>query len=361
MSEQSQTQKKALRKKLMLGGGLLILVIGLVFYGFSGRYISTDNAYVKGAKIMITPQVSGVIETVNVTDNQTVKAGELLFAIDPTIYKIAVAKAEADLASTITHINELKAAIKQEDEAVSKAESDAQYASKEYQRRYKIRKSGSVSASELDKFKNAAQTAEDTVDMLSEERNRTLAQLNGNPDIAPEDHPDVKAAQAALEKAQYDLEHTKVLAPVEGIISEAPREGSYANNGVPAFAMLGTQEMWIDANYKETEITNMHIGQTVSIEIDSYPDQEWEGTIESIAPVTGAEFSVLPAQNATGNWVKIVQRIPVRVAIHAKDGQPPLRGGMSTHVTVDTEHFPHLPFSGSGDKTKANTKLASKG
>jgi membrane fusion protein (multidrug efflux system) len=326
----------------MMGFGVLaVLIVGGWFYFTGGRYIGTDNAYIKASKILLTPEVTGLITQVAVQDNQAVKKDDLILTIDPQPYQIAVEKAEANLNMAKAHIEELKAQYRQKLESLERSKIEGDYAQKEYARRYALKGKGVVPEAELAEFQRSRNTALKDIDVLQEELNQILAQLTGNAEINVEDHPDYKAADAALRQARLDLRHAGIRAPVDGIISAAPRVGDYARAGIPLANMVGTQEMWIEANFKETELTDIRLGQPVSIDIETYPDFEWKGTVQSISPATGSEFSVLPAQNATGNWVKIVQRIPVHITIEGQPDSPPLRAGMSAHVVVDTGSYPH--------------------
>lgn len=334
---------RGLRKILMGGGFLVVLIVCAVLYLVSGRYIGTDNAYIKSAKIMITPEVSGVIQSVTVTDNQIVKRGDTLFTIDPSSYEIALQRAEADLGVAKSHVEELKANYRQKQQDIERAQAIAAYNEKSYKRVASLIKTGAVSKESVDLTNSSNLAAQKDVSMLQEDLNAIVAELGGNPDIATEDHPSYKAALAALNTAKLNLDRTKMLAPVDGRVGAAPHAGDYARESLPAMNLVGTDDVWIEANYKETELTDVVPGQKVEIEVDTYPGHVWQGVVESISPATGSEFSVLPAQNATGNWVKIVQRIGVRIKIEPQQNAPDLRAGMSTHVKIDTGKYPHIP------------------
>ena len=334
---------KSLRKILMGGGFAAVLIVCGVLYLVSGRHIATDNAYIKSAKIMITPEVSGVIRSVAVTDNQLVKKGDTLFTIDPSSYEIAQQRAEADLGVARAHVEELKANYRQKQRDIERAQAIAAYNQKSYKRVSSLIKSGAVSKESVDLTNSSNLAAQKDVSMLQEDLNAIVAELGGDPGIATEEHPSYKAALAALNDAKLNLDRTKMVAPVDGRVGAAPHTGDYARASLPAMNMVGTSDVWIEANYKETELTDVVPGQKVEIEVDTYPGYAWQGEVESISPATGSEFSVLPAQNATGNWVKIVQRIAVKIRINPKQNAPDLRAGMSTHVTIDTGKYPHIP------------------
>jgi membrane fusion protein (multidrug efflux system) len=252
-----------------------------------------------------------------------------------------VDEAKAELAMSYAEIEQLKARYRQKQEDMARAQVEAGYADKEYERKNQLAAKSTVSQSALDEARRTRDATAKTVAVLQEEIKEILAALGGNPDIKPEDHPLYLKALAALHDAELDLERTAIKAPVNGIIGTAPRKGDYARAGVPVLNLVGTGDIWIEANYKETELTGVRTGQPVLIEVDTYPGHEWKGRVESISPATGSEFSVLPAQNATGNWVKVVQRIAVRIVIEPGTESPPLRTGMSAHVTIDTGRYPH--------------------
>ncbi len=346
MKEDNQIHGKArkrsgLRRLLMIGGVVVVLIGCGYFYLTSGRYVATDDAYVKAAKILIAPQVAGAIIAVPVTDNQSVKESDVLAVIDPAAYKIAAAEASAKLANTYMTIDQLKAQYRQKREELAKAGIDVDFTRREYERRAALIKSGSISQTEFDDSKRQRDATLKIVASLKEEIDGIVAALAGDPDIDPKNHPLYQEAQAALHQAELDLERTTIKAPVDGIIGTTPHVGDYARAGLPLLNLIGTKDVWIEANYKETELTHVKVGQPVSIEVDTYPGHEWQGRVESISPATGSEFSVLPAQNATGNWVKVVQRIAVRIAVDSNPIDMPLRVGMSAHVIIDIGHYPN--------------------
>ncbi len=341
--DKAKEKKSSIRSFLMIGGVIVVVIVCAWFYLGSGRYIETDNAYIKATKTLITPEVSGMITAVYIDDNQAVKKGEILFEIDPAVYKIALDKALADLKNTYAQIETLKAQYRQRQADLARAKVEADFAVKEFDRRYKLIKSGAVSQSKLDDTLRERDTTVKTVNVLQEESNEILASLAGDADIDPMQHPLYQMALAAFHQAQLDLDHTKVIAPINGIIGTAPNIGEYARESVPLVNIVSSDNVWIEANYKETELTHVKIGQKVSIDVDTYPDHEWVGKVESISPATGSEFSILPAQNATGNWVKVVQRITVHISVDQQEDKEefPLRTGMSTRVSIDTEAYPH--------------------
>lgn len=335
--------KNALRKTLMIGGVAIVLIVSGVLYLMSGRYISTDNSYIKSAKIMITPEVSGVVKSVPISDNQLVKAGDVLFVIDLAPYEIALAKAEADLGVAKSHVEELKANYRQKQQDIEKAQVMADYNAKKYQRTARLIKTGAVSQESFDMTLSSDAAAQKDIAMASEDLQAIVAELGGDPEIKTEDNPSYKSALAAYNNAKLNLDRTTIRAAVDGRVGTAAREGDYARASVPMMSMVGSKDVWIEANYKETELTDVKPGQPVEIEVDTYPGHKWKGRVDSISPATGSEFSILPAQNATGNWVKVVQRIAVRVTIDHQANEPELRAGMSTNIVIDTGAYPHIP------------------
>ena len=335
-------QKQKTRKLLLIVGPLLVILVTGVFYIFSGRYISTDNSYVKANKVMVSPEISGVILPVTVGDNQPVHKGDVLFSIDPAQFKIEVERATANLNAVVTQVEDLKAQARQKQEELKIAQSDADYALLEYNRQAAPNLKEAVSQQSREDAQHARDVTITKIAQLQQELNSILAQLGGSADIAPTEHPLYKGAKAALDMASLNLARTVVHAPVDGTTGEMPKTGDYAHAGVPSMSVVEDGDVWIEANFKETELTRMREGQPVEIDVDTYPGHTWHGKVASISPATGAEFSVLPAQNATGNWVKVVQRIAVRIAPDRQQNDPPLRTGMSANVSVDTGSYPHL-------------------
>jgi len=338
-------KKRTLRRILLMVGPLAVFVIGGGWYLVSGRYVSTDNAYTKADIVSVAPEISGPIVGVAVKDNQTVKKGDVLFTIDPKPYQIALDLAQAKLAQAKLEIDALRAQYKQSQADINVMNTDRQWAQKNYDRERELQRknSAAISPTEMDKMTHDLEAANQRVAALTQQQAQILASLDGNPDLPDEDHATVRAAQAAVDTAKLNLDRTVVHAPQDGTIGPAPHGGDYAHAQVPSMNVVSGTGTYIEANYKETDLTRMRAGQPVSIEIDTYPGYKWAGKVESISPASEAEFSILPAQNATGNWVKVVQRIPVRVTIDHKPGEPPIRGGMSAEVSVDTGGYPHMP------------------
>lgn len=323
---------------LILALPLALAAVGGYFWITSGRYVSTDNAYVQQDKVTIVPEVAGRIVEVGATENQRVEKGDLLFKLDDAEYQVAVQQEEAAVASARLEVERLKAAY---DKAVSDQQAADQalsFAQDTFDRQSALAERGVVAKSALDKARLDLQQAEASARAAEQAVIGARAELAGNPTIATDEHPAVLEALSKLAKARLDLGHTTVSSPAAGVVSQTVRlhVGEYVAPGSSVLSLVETGKSWIEANFKETELAHLGEGQTVAIEIDSFPDRHLKGRVESLGAGTGAEFSLLPAQNATGNWVKVVQRIPVRIALASTDDMPSLRTGMSASVTVDT-------------------------
>jgi membrane fusion protein (multidrug efflux system) len=337
------------RLLLALGPIAVILISGYVYLN-GGRIQSTDNAYIKAHMTSIAPEISGRVVEVPVHENQVVKQGETLLQIDQEPLKIALAGAQAELAASRNDIAAQKAAYRQRQADLQMANDNVGLAKREYARREKLFNAKTISESDYDEARNQYSVAQAQVSGVQQDIQRILSDLSGNPDIAPEDHPRVQAAQAKVDQAQLDLRRATIAAPSDGIVSQIDniRAGTYLTAGRPAFSLVSDNDLWIDANLKETDLTYVKTGQEAHISVDTYPSVDFIAEVESIGAGTGSEFSALPAQNATGNWVKVVQRIPVRLKLEPKPDQPQLRAGMSVEVEIDTGHtrsFPSLIHS----------------
>ncbi|HRW16418.1 HlyD family secretion protein [Amaricoccus sp.] len=334
------------RRRLLIAALPLALALGGSYLWVTGgRYVETEDAYVQQDRVSVMPQVSGQIAEVNVAENQRVKAGETLFTIDDASYRNAVEQAQARLASARLDVERLKAAY---DEAVAEAgtaRDSFETARTQDDRQQKLLGSGVVSQSAADDSALKLQIARGAVTKAESAVVSARASLAGDPEIATDRHPDVLEALASLHAAEFDLARTRVVAPDDGIVSQTDRlqRGQYVTPAVPVLSLVAAGDSWIEANYKETELTHMHPGQRAEITVDTYGDVALTGEIASIGAGTGSEFALLPPQNATGNWVKVVQRVPVRISIDAGQDLPTLRAGMSARVSVDTGHARGLP------------------
>lgn len=338
------------RRVLLLVVVPLIVVLGAGYvYVTGGRFVDTDNAYVKAHMVQVSTDVSGRVTEVLVHENQVVTEGTPLLRLDVEPLNIALAQAEADRETERNNITALKASYRQREEDLEGANSTLGMAQREYARRQKLVAGKVISESEFDAARNERDVATRQVAGIRQDIQRILAELGGNPDVKAEEHPGFKAAQAKVDAAMRDLRHAEILAPAGGIIAKIDnlRPGDYATAGRPIFSLVSEQDLWVEANFKETDLTYVRPGQVADIAVDTYPDATFTAVVDSIGAATGAEFSALPPQNATGNWVKVVQRIPVRLRITHASGEasdaPPLRAGMSVVVDIDTEHHRILP------------------
>jgi membrane fusion protein, multidrug efflux system len=317
---------------------LIACLVTVYIWLGAGRYVSTDNAYVKGDRAMIATELSGLIVEVPVQENQHVSRGQLLFRLDDQPYRLALAKIESEIETQRAEIRGLRAQWRTKREEIKSALSQQIYAQAEHDRQKDLAERKFAPAQKFEEARMSLDVARQRISAAEEDLTRIEAALAGDPKIKVDDHPKVKQMLAAREEALLNLRRTTIEAPLDGIVAKRPVPGNYATAGSPAIVVVADTDLWIEANYKETELTRVRSGQPVTIRVDTYPDVEWTGKVMSIAQATGAEFAILPPQNATGNWVKVVQRIPVRVSVLYKDGDPPLRVGMSTTIEIDTGH-----------------------
>ena len=330
------TQRK--RSLLLVVVPALVVVIGVLLWATGGRYVGTDNAYVKASRVQISSDIAGRVVQVDVHENQEVRQGDPLFRIDPEPLEIAIRGAEADLADARAQIEVQQAHARQKQEELLRAMNDAGFRERERDRQEALARRKVASAATLDSARNDLDAANRRVEELRQELSALLAAIGGSIDQPVEKHPRYRAAQATLDKAKLDLKHAVIRAPAHGIISQIInfRPGDYVTPGRPVFTLIETDMIWVEANMKETDLTHVRQGQHVDIKIDAYPGKTWSGTITSMNAGTGAEFAILPPQNAVGNWVKIVQRVPVQVSIEEVPQNLPLRLGMSAEIEIDT-------------------------
>ncbi len=333
------------RPFFMYGIPLVLLIIGIVLYLQGGRYVSTDDAYVSAARVAISPSISGRVTDILVHDNQQVKKGDVLFKIDNRPYVIAVEQAEADLAKARQQVGSTKADYQQKLATVRSAQDSLAYQTREYDRQKKLAAVGLASTAQLDQALHNLQTAQAQITAEQQGAETVLANLGGQANLARDEDPAVKAAIAALDRAKLNLTYTVVTAPIDGVVTkvESLQIGSYINASAAVFSLVSNHDIWVEANFKETDLTHMRVGQTASVTVDTFSGKALKGTVESISPGTGSSFSLLPPENSTGNWVKVVQRLPVRITIQNPD-QLQLADGLSVQAEVDTQH--HRSLSG---------------
>ena len=330
----SSTQKR----RVSLFAGVLVAALVAAWCIFGGqRYVSTENAYVKADKISVAPEVTGVVAQVPIRANQPVKKGDLLVKLDDAPYQLAVAEAKANLAKVRNDILSKRGDYGETEAELKRAQTDAQFYQRQLDRNRQLDKVA-VSAQQLDESRQALARAKAKIAVYNEQLASLKAELAGGPDMPLDQHPDVQAAQARLEKAQYELDRTILRAPADGLVANAvPLSGEMAPAGVPLVTVIRTDDIWVEANLKETELNHVRAGQDVEVSVDAYPGQKWKAVVDSLSPASGSEYALIPPQNASGNWVKVVQRIPVRVRLMSRPDAPPLRAGMSAEVEIDTE------------------------
>ena len=316
---------------------LLAVCVGLYLYAAGGRYVSTDNAYVKANVIIISPEVSGRVTSVLVSDNQPVEANDVLLQLDSSPLEITLNHARAQMAVIRTELESLRADYGETVVQAQQAEDKVRYLDKRYKRQRKLLKQGLSSEEKHDEAKHDLEAARREVQIIQQRVQRVLAQLAGNENLPVEQHPRYLTAQTTYDQAVVDLKATTIRAPASGIVSNMKLQvGEYTQAGKPIFSLIENQPIWVEANLKETQLTHILPGQQATIVADAYPNKTWESVVSSIAPATGAEFSILPPQNASGNWVKVVQRIPINLVITDQTNGPQLRAGMTVSVRIDT-------------------------
>ena len=340
----------SLRRILLVLGPAVVLAGSLYAYMAGGRYVTTDNAYVHAGKLTVATDVSGIVANVAVHESETVEKGQVLFTLDQEPFKIALAGAEANLGTVRNQIVTQQATYRQKLAQIEQAKTDIGFYETAQQRQQDLLKRGVSAQATFDQAKRDLDTARERLLVAQHDAEAALALLGGRADAPIEQNANYLAAQAQVDKARRDLSRTTVLAPMPGIVTnvDALLPGEYLPAAQPAFSLVSTSDVWVEANPKESDLTNLKPGDAATVSIDAYPGREWHATVASLAPATGAEFSVLPAQNATGNWVKVVQRVPIRLKVEMPAGAPPLRTGMSAHVEIDTGHRRQLAdlFSG---------------
>jgi membrane fusion protein (multidrug efflux system) len=309
----------------------------------SGRYITTENAYVKSDIVAISSDIDGRVVIVEVAENQLVARGDVLFRIDPEPFQIALDMADASILTVRNDIEASRAEFRQVEAEIDEAQERAAFFRQQALRQRDLQERGIAAQVHLEEAELELAAAGQRVAALRQKLRTVLARLGGDPASAVELHPAFMAAEARRDMAALDLSDTAVRAPVAGFVSRMRLQpGEWLDAGDAAFTIIDPDATWIEANLKETQLTHIEVGQRVEIEVDAYPDHVWQGEVASISPATGAEFALIPPQNATGNWVKVVQRLPVRIAVVMPDNKPLLRAGMTVAVSIDTEREPRL-------------------
>ncbi len=314
-----------LRRLLLIAVPAAAIMAALLFWLWGGRYVTTENAYVKADIAQISAEIAGRVGEMHIRDHAEVKGGDVLVTIDPEPFRVALAKAEAELDATRSQVRTLVATWHEAKSELQEAESKVNYWNVQLERQKTLAGRGIVASSKFDKVE------------------RVAAQLAGNPGQPVDDHPMVREKLAERERAALDLARTIIRAPFDGtVVNVRLQKGDPVKAATPLFSLVADRRPWVEANFKETELTYVRKGLPATVVLDIHPDVVWQAEVESISPATGAEFALLPPQNATGNWVKVVQRLPVRLRLLPQPGEPVLRAGMTATVRIDTGRERHL-------------------
>ena len=331
------------RMILLLGVPTIAVIGALAVWQMGGRYVTTENAYVKADIVQIAPEISGRVVQVAVQDHGVVQPGSVLLKIDQEPFRLALARANAELEVARNLVETARATYRETQSELGELESRAEFLIKQFARQQELATRGVAPAAKLEEAQNDAQVAKERINVVRQRLTRLLTTLKGNPELPVDQHPSVLERLAERDRAALDLERTTVTAPVGGVVVNVRVQvGEQVKAATPVFALVSDRRPWVEANLKETTLTNVEIGQKVEVVLDIYPDVTWTGIVESISPATGAEFAILPPQNASGNWVKVVQRLPVRIQLQPQKGEPALRAGMTATVSIDTGRQRHI-------------------
>jgi membrane fusion protein, multidrug efflux system len=326
---------------LMVVLPIVLAIAGFTFYLNGGRYVGTDDAYVGAQKVLVTPDISGKIEKVVVREGQLVKQGDELFEIDPVPFRLAVDEAKAQVAQAQTTYDSLRANIKIYGDMLNLAQQGVDLKQRDVERKQALVKNSFGSQLDLDNSANALVTSGSIAQYIKQQISTAKTQLLGDPDLPLEKFPPYAQAKAKLDNAERNLDHAVVRAPMGGVATQVEQIqlGRYVAAGTPVFSIIDVAHPWVDANPKESDLTHVTEGQPVTIEVDAFPNHVFKGKIGSLSPGTGAQFAILPPQNATGNFVKVVQRVPIRIYFDETDKYvKKLKAGMSVYATIDTGH-----------------------
>jgi membrane fusion protein (multidrug efflux system) len=338
--------KAVVRRVLMIGGVLIVLATSAYFYLTGGRYIDSDDSYIHANKLMVSTDVSGLIKSVNVKEGQTVKKGDVLFSLDPQPFQIALDNANAALAQAVQDVASARAIYHAAVGQIGAQQAQVNLTKQTYARYAALEKQNAIAATSVDQARGAMLGAQATLVSLQQMAATDLAKLNGNINLPAEQTPGYLKAHAAVSEMQRQLNHAVVRAPFDGVVGEVDslQPGTLVISAMSAFTttsavgLIGSQ-IWIESDMKETDLTHVHPGNPVDITVDTYPGRHWSGEIENVSAGSDSAFSALPAENASGNWVKVGQRFPVRISINQKAGDPPLRAGMSAVISIDTGKY----------------------
>jgi membrane fusion protein (multidrug efflux system) len=337
--------KRSLRRPLMFALLPLVLIVGGYFYVTGGAVMSTDNAYVQADMVGLSTDVSGIVTEVLVHDNQKVAKGDVLFKLDDLQFRLALDRAEAQIGNTRNDLVALQASYRNMQAQIDQAQKDVDFNTVNFKRQEQLVANNFTPRATFDAARNTLEGSQQKLASLQQQLAGLAANLNGDPAAPIENHPKYKDAIAARDEAARQLAHTIVRAPFAGIVTNVPslQPGQYLAAAATAFNIVSTDHVWVQASPKETELTYVKPEQKVTVDVDTYPGERWAGRVDSISPASASSFSLLPAENTSGNWVKVVQRIPMRILVNNAPGKPPLRVGMSVEVNVDTGHARGFP------------------
>ena len=354
-------RRLVLRLVLLVVVPVVAVVGALVVWQMGGRYVTSENAYVKADIVQIAPEVAGRVIEVPVRDHDQVMKGMVLLRIDPEPYQLALAKAEAELESARVAVETARASYHETQSELGELETRAGFLSRQAERQQELVTRGATPVTKQEEAENDAQVARERINVLRQRLKRLLTNLKGNADLPADQHPSVQERIAARDRAKLDLERTTLVAPAGGVaVNVRLQPGEQVKAATPVFALVSDNRPWVEANLKETNLTNIEVGQDVEVVLDIYPDVSWKGVVASISPATGAEFAILPPQNASGNWVKVVQRLPVKISLQPFEGEPVLRAGMTATVSIDTKRERHIRdvFEGIANLFRGSAKAA---
>jgi len=345
-SRKSRFARFLVRVVLLLVIPLLCVFAGVTYYYSGGRYVTTENAYVKAPILTIASEIPGRVAKVFVQENQVIRPGQILLLLEEMDFELALKEAEAERVGTMHEIENRRAEFRHAAAEIQIAEERRRFLQSQFAREQKLMKKGIGRGAKLDEARHLLRAAERSLSAARERRAGILATLGGDPKLPIEAHPIYIAAAARVNRARLNLDRTTLVSRIGGVIAKMNLEaGEYIDDGKAVFAVVQSGKSWIEVNLKETDLTHVKYGQKATFVAESYPEIVWQATVDSISPATGAEFAVLPPQNASGNWVKVVQRLPVRLKILSTEDQemPELRAGMSVSVTIDTGHQRKAP------------------